>query len=371
MFGIALSLVLYTWVGYPALLLAASRLHRLRRTVGSFEPSFSIVVAVHNEETHIAAKLEDCLRFIYPSHLIEILVASDGSNDRTEEIVKEFAGRDARVKLVATAGRAGKSGAQNLAPESARGDILLFTDAETRTRPDLLGQIAQHFVDPRIGLVATVASFGRPEDAVSRGQSAYWRFEILLRQLESDLGILATASGQAFALRRELFRPIPVQFGDDCIVPLDVRLQGFNVVQDPQAMVWDEMPHTVSGEFRARVRMTARNWSGILSRPSALNPFRFPATAWGLISHKFLRWMTPLFLGTALVSNSFLAIHRKFAWALAAQGGFYLAALLGAIRWRRRSERLFAYPFAFCLANAGFFLGLMKSLRGSRVITYK
>src|SRR5205807_9989955 len=109
--------------------------------------------------------------------------------------------------------------------------------------------------------------------------SAYWRFEILLRQLESDLGILATASGQAFALRRELFRAIPVQFGDDCIVPLDVRLQGFRIVQDPEAIVWNQMPHSVDGEIRTRVRMTARNWSGILSRPALLNPFRFPATA--------------------------------------------------------------------------------------------
>src|SRR5207302_2007221 len=143
--------------------------------------------------------------------------------DGTERKAERWEAHDVRVHLLRTEGRAGKSGAQNVAVAQARGDLLLFTDAETALQPDLLQRIAANFADPEIGLVAPVVQFGSSDGAVSQGQGAYWRFEIVLRQLESDIGILATASGSAFAIRRDLFRPIPPQFGDDCTIPLEIR----------------------------------------------------------------------------------------------------------------------------------------------------
>lgn len=370
--GGSLFLLAYTWAGYPLLLLALRKAASLPSPPANRKPTMSIVVTVHNEESQIAAKLEDCLALQWPRESLEILVASDGSTDATEEIVEAFVRRDLRVKLLRTAGRAGKSGAQNLAAEHARGEILVFTDAGTRTRPGFLPQVVENFADPRIGLVAPVVHFGRFDTAVSKGQGAYWRFELFLRQLESDIGILATASGAAFAIRRALFRPIPVQFGDDCIVPLDVRLQGFRVLQEQRAVVFDEMPHSVEAELRTRIRMTARNWSGILSRPGLLNLVRFPGTAWGLLSHKFLRWMTPVFLAGMLLANAMLASRSQFRLLFALQVCFYVAALIGWRRSRLRPcERIFGYPFAFCLANLGFLLGILRSLLGHRVIVYK
>ena len=365
------SLVAYTWLGYPALLFCFARLvNKKPRARNAREPSFSIIVAVHNEEAQIAAKLEDLLRLDYPC--IEILVASDGSTDRTDSIAEQFAASDARIKLVRTAGRAGKSGAQNLAAAQAQGEILLFTDASTRMQPDLLCRVAESFADERVGLLSAVVNFGAFDDAVSQGQRAYWTLEVFLRQLESDLGLLATASGQAFCLRRELFRAIPPEFGDDCVVPLDVRLQGFRVVQAPEAVVRDEMPHDAGGELRARVRMTARNWGGILDRPAVLNPFRFPGTAWALLSHKLLRWLTPVFLVSMLGANVLLALNNQLQWLLATQSCFYAAAAAGC--WeplRNRAQRVCGYPFAFCLANTGFFLGTLRRLQGAVVVAYK
>lgn len=362
----------YTWAGYPALLWALRKILGGKTISRDYQPTISIVVAVHNEETQIAAKLEDCLRLDYPRDHIEIVVASDGSTDSTEEIVQQYGSHDGRIRLLKSAGRAGKSGVQNLAVEHSGGEIVLFTDAETRAQPNLLRQIAEDFGDPRVGLVAPTVYFGNFDSAVAKGQGAYWRFELFLRQLESDLGILATASGAALAVRRTLFRPLPAHYGDDCVMPLDVRLQGYKVVQDPRAIVSDQMPCTIEGELRARVRMTARNWAGIFSRSRLLNPVRFPGTAWGLISHKFLRWMTPFFLAGAFLINGWLAAHGGLVPLLLVQSCFYLAALVG---WRRsgrqRCERIFGYPFAFCLANLGFFLGAMRSLRGEKVIAYK
>jgi cellulose synthase/poly-beta-1,6-N-acetylglucosamine synthase-like glycosyltransferase len=367
-------LLAYTWLGYPAILWILRCVLARPPVRQPGEPAFSIIVAAYNEEARMAAKLEDCLALEYPADRFEILVASDGSTDRTEEIVGELARRDSRIRLVRTAGRAGKSGAQNLAVEQASGELLLFTDAETRTRSHLLRQMAEDFADPRVGLVAPTVSFGRVDGAVSTGQGAYWRFELFLRQLESDLGILATASGSAFAMRRALFRPIPPQYGDDCILPLEVRLQGYTVLQDPRAIVFDEMPSTVNGELRARVRMTARNWTGILSRPALLNFLCYPGTAWALVSHKLLRWMTPFFLAATLLMNGILALQGQVVvnLLLMLQICFYLAALAG---WRRPRQqpcpRFLGYPFAFCLANLGFLLGMIRCMQGQRVVTYK
>jgi len=372
--GITLLLLAYTWVGYPAFLWILRQMFGRPPLREKREPaiSISVIVAAYNEEGRIADKLDDCLALDYPADRLEILVASDGSTDRTDAIVQEFAERDSRIRLVRSAGRAGKSGVQNLAVEQARGEILLFTDAETRTQPILLRQIAEDFSDPRVGMVAPTVYFASAEGAVSKGQGAYWRFELFLRQLESDLGILATASGSAFAMRRTLFRPIPPQYGDDCVLPLDVRSHGYTVVQDPRIIVTDQMPHTIGGELRARVRMTARNWTGILSRSGLLNFLRYPGTAWGLVSHKFLRWMTPFFLATMFLMNFLLALQGRLVPLFLLQGCFYLAALVG--WWRSRQQpcaRIFGYPFAFCLANLGFLLGLVRCLRGQRVVAYK
>lgn len=364
----------YTWIGYPLILwlLKSVMRFRYRRAQALTTGRLTIILAVYNEERHIHAKIENCLALEYPRNLIEVIIASDGSTDATEQIVQEFAGRDSRIRLIRSAGRTGKSGMQNLAASVARGDILLFTDAETTTKSDLLARVCAHFANSRIGMVAPVVHFTRLGTSVSQGQGAYWRFELFLRQLESDLGILATCSGSAFAVRRELFRPIPPQYGDDCVVPLDIRLQGFRIVQDPHIIVYDEMPHSIEGELRARVRMTARNWAGILSRPGILNPFRFPGTSWGLISHKFLRWMTPVFLGLMYLVNGALLLHHNFILIFFLQTCFYLAALIG---WRRSRSQLcepiFGFPFAFCLANVGFLLGLVKWARGQQIVAYK
>jgi cellulose synthase/poly-beta-1,6-N-acetylglucosamine synthase-like glycosyltransferase len=368
-----LSLLLtYTWLGYPLLLWILRRMAGRAPTRGSIEPTISVIVAVFNEEKNIAGKLQDCLALEYPRERAEFLVASDGSTDATEQIVEEFARLDSRIRLIRSTGRAGKSGVQNLAAAGAKGEIILFTDAETSTRPTLLRQIAEDFADNTVGLVAPTVHFGKLGSAVSEGQGAYWRFELFLRQLESDIGILATASGSAFAIRRELFRPIPPEYGDDCIVPLDVRLQGFKVIQDPRIIVYDEMPHTVNGELRARMRMTSRNWAGILSRPGVLNPLHFPGTAWSLISHKFLRWMTPLFLAGLYLVNCSLVVRREFILLFVLQSCFYAAALVGWRRSRSQScERVFGYPFAFCLANLGFFLGIVRFFRRQHIIAYK
>jgi cellulose synthase/poly-beta-1,6-N-acetylglucosamine synthase-like glycosyltransferase len=383
--GLELSMLLvaYTWIAYP-LLLAAMRWSALRALGGRISPpsaasghqdaatpSVSIIVPVHNEESRIAEKLRNCLEFEYPHDHVEFIVCSDGSTDATEEIVLDFIARDARIRWLQSQHRAGKSGVQNIAAAAARGDILFFTDANARMNPGILRVLIDALADPAVGLVTGTVHLGEPEDAVARGQGFYWRYELFLRVAESDLGILATASGQAMAVRRELYRPLPPCYGDDCILPLDIRMQGRRVVQERSAIVFDTMPHSIQGELRARIRMTARNWAGTLARPALLNPLRFPFTAWGLVSHKLLRWLTPFFLVFAFLSNTGLALsgHGTFWWWL--QAGFYLSAFVGwQLTRKQRSAGPFGYSFSFCLANVGFLLGMLKAFRNQKIVAY-
>ena len=372
------AVVVYTWILYPLLLWLMSMLpsrvgcHAKSETI----PFVSIIIPVHNEQEAIADKLQNCLDLVYPRDRLEIIVASDGSTDRTEEIVRMFSARGWRISWNESDRRVGKSGVQNLAATRARGDIFFFTDANTGMSPEVLQTMIDDLADPRVGLVTATVFFGNPlfsnsEDAVEKGQGFYWRYELFLRAAESDLGILATGSGQALLIRRELFRLLPACYGDDCIMPLDVRLQGYRVVQDRQAIVYDTMPHSIEGELRTRIRMTARNWTGTLSRPEILNPLRFPLTSVGLVSHKLLRWLTPFFLAAIFISSTALYVRGRASLFLCLQIGFYLAALIG---WwlarRQKSAWLFAYPFSFCLANVGFLLGIVKALRRQEIVAY-
>jgi cellulose synthase/poly-beta-1,6-N-acetylglucosamine synthase-like glycosyltransferase len=373
LFWFSAGLVFYVWVGYPLLLfmLATAFSRKRHRPERAGDPFISIIIAVHNEEQKIATKLVDCLELLYPHDRLEILVASDGSTDRTEEIVRGFMTRDSRIRLLPSDDRLGKSGVQNLAARLAHGDLLFFTDANTTVPPAVLRTMVDKLADPRVGLSTATVYFGEANDSVEKGQGFYWRYELFLRGAESDLGILATGSGQALLVRRELFRPLPACYGDDCIMPLDVRSQGYRVIQERDAMVFDAMPHSIEGELRARIRMTARNWTGTLSRPAVLNPLRFPLTALGLVSHKLLRWLTPFFLAVVLVCNTLLALHGQFVFLWWLQAVFYLSALVGwELARKQRPAWVFGYSFSFCLANVGFLLGMVKAFRHQKIVTY-
>src|SRR5580658_3669875 len=280
---VSASLVIYTWLLYPLLLrlllLVRPKAQAATRAEGF--PTVSIILPVHNEQESIAEKLQNCLELDYPLDRLEIIVVSDASTDRTAEIVEQFASHNPRIRWLESEGRAGKSGVQNLAAAQANGEVLLFSDAGTGMPPGTLAIMTRHLADPGVGLITATVFFGNPQDAVEKGQGFYWRYELFLRHAESDLGILATASGQALLVRRELFRPLP-----------------------------------------------ARNWTGTLSRPALLNPFLYPLTAWSLVSHKLLRWLTPFFLGVVFLSSASLAARGGSPALFWLQVAFYTSALI-------------------------------------------
>lgn len=332
-------------------------------------PTVSVVIPVFNEERRVRRKLDDIFRQEYPEDRMEVIVVSDGSTDATDRIVEEFG---ARVRLIRTAGRLGKSLAQNEAVATATGDVLVLTDAAVQMAPRCLQGLVAPFANADVGCVSARLMFATEGSFTGQDQGVYWRYELKLRSLESKLGCLATAAGPAMAIRRRLWRDLPAEYGDDCVLPLDVVLQNRRVVQADDAVAWDESFSTARKEFSARVRMMVRNWLGTLSRGELLNPARHPWYAFALWSHKLLRWLSPWFLlaivvGSALVSSAIGAIWPVATTLLLVLLG--LAGMVGLFRGQRWGP--LAPAGSFLLVNAAFMWGLLKVIKGQTIKIYE
>jgi hypothetical protein len=373
-FWAALALLGYVYRGYEWLLRLASavapQLSPPRR-LASEAPSLTVLITVHNEASRIDRRVANVLACDYPREKIEVLVASDGSCDGTDEIVNKLATTHP-VRLFNSGGRLGKTETQNRALKEARGEIVVFTDAETEFEAFFLREIVRPFEDPRVGMTTGRIDLMDASGVVARSQGFYWSFEMRVRELESRLGILGVGSGQAMAARRALIRKMDPSIGEDCIVPLDIVLHGFQIVHCARAVARDAFEAEPARELRTRIRMTLRNWRGTWSRPELLNPLRHPGYALALWSHKILRWLSPLYLLVATVCVAALARERAYLGfaALAALG--YLGAAVGWLAGARGARIPVATQlYSFILANVGFAIGVYRALLGHEIKTYR
>lgn len=326
-------------------------------------PTVSVLVAAHNEEAVIRQKLENTLALDYPREKLEILLGSDGSSDRTDEIVRGFADRG--VKLSA-APRAGKSSVLNRLAEQATGRLWLFTDANTMIEPDALRRMVLRFEDSSVGAVCGRLRLVGP-DGAPQTESLYWRYENLLKFYESRLGTLMGANGGLYLLRRGEWRPLGAEIiCDDFLATMRVVADRGRVVYEPDAVAEEETASDLAGEARRRVRIAAGNFQALRELwPVAL---RLDFAAFALWSHKLLRWMAPFLLALALGANLML-VHRPFYAALfAAQLLFYFAALVPLPGRLGRAGSIARY---FVEMNWALVLGLVRHLRGSQTAVWQ
>jgi cellulose synthase/poly-beta-1,6-N-acetylglucosamine synthase-like glycosyltransferase len=364
---IGLLMLLYLYGGYLLCLRLLSVSRGMAVPPGeSYVPKVTVLITVHNEAQGIAARVRNVLECDYPADRLEVLVASDGSDDETDAVVSGM--QVERVRLFRPAERRGKTDTQNRAMLVASGEVVIFTDADTRFDTRFISEMVQPFADPRVGgvdghlLFVTDAASG-----VSQSQGFYWRQELQIRAHESRHGLLAVASGACMAIRRAIFRPMQETVGEDCVIPLDVVDQGYRMVHADKALAFDRMEHESGREFKTRVRMTLRNWQGTWSYPQLLNPFRHPGIAWALWSHKVLRWLSPVFM-LMWLSGSLAALFANGALLGLPGALFMLAALAGAAGLPLPGV---ATAYSFCLANAGFMVGVAKAVFGRKISAYR
>jgi cellulose synthase/poly-beta-1,6-N-acetylglucosamine synthase-like glycosyltransferase len=381
-FGMSVGLLLYTYGVYPLVLIALASLGQLtsdlrfglgrrtrrvsRRAAGC--PRVSLVFAAHNEDAVIAQKMVNCARLAYPSASLDILVGCDGCTDATATIARLAALPNASVHEFAD--RCGKAAVLNKLLPFARGDIVVFCDANTDFEPDAIAMLVRHFERPEIGCVCGELRL-RSASGHATGEQLYWRYETLLKFLESRLNMLVGANGALFAIRRSLFSPIPADgIVEDFLIALRVRAAGYRVVYDPEAIAWEEVAPSTRQEFRRRVRIGAGNFHALRHAWRLLNPTA-GAVALALWSHKVCRWLVPIALVTAQLSATLLAFEPGYGVASALGAALTCLGLVGhQLDLRGRYWAPASIPYYFLSMNLALVLGLIAFVRGTQSIVW-
>jgi len=364
-FTVGVVWLLYVYFGYPALLAILGKLYAIRPSRSTdILPHVSVLLSARNEKEDIGWKLAETLAWDYPAEKLEILVASDASDDGTDEIIRGFDNRGVKPFRMET--RVGKNAALNLMEPYASGEILFFTDANANIAPGILRSMVQHFADSRVGCVtgSTCPATDDHNARIGHGAGVYERYETLIFKLESKIGSVLVCDGAIFAIRRELFQPLLPELSDDLELAIRISAAGYWTVFESQAMVLERDTSSAREEFRRRRRMGATGVLGMWKLRRELWGFR----GFQFVSHKFLRWLTLVPMLMILMSTAFMFRQPLMAALLVAQVAFYASALvaLSLAILGRRVRRLFAVPFYILLGAAGTLMGMFEPLFGKR-----
>ena len=364
---VSTALVAWVYAGYPLALALLGRLRPRPRRRAPLEPSLSVIVAAHNEVEVIADKVVNVLASDYPARLLEVIVASDGSDDGTVE-----AARAAGATVVLDLPRMGKLSALNRAARASSGDVLVFTDADSLFEPGTLRQLMSNFADQQVGGVAAnvvrlVQQEGRP---VARGEGLYWRYERLLKRLEDRVGSVVSASGHLYAVRHSFFVASAQTAGtDDFLISSTVVRQGGRLAFDERARVLVATPEEGGTELRRKVRVMNRGLRSALALGEGLLPTQTGLYAIEVVFHKLLRRFVGFFLLAMLASSVALAAADAAWWVvLGPQLVFYALAIAGGLLAHTRWGRLrpLWIPYFFCLGNAAAAFAVLSLLAGVR-----
>ena len=367
LFWISFAFLIYVYLGYPLLIAVLARLRRGANAPKAELPSISLIIAAYNEEKVLREKLANALELIYPEGKMEIIIAADGSSDNTCAIVEEFAPRG--VLLSFSQERRGKLAAMAHASESAKGEVLVFSDANNFFLPCSFQYLLQPFADQGVG-AATGAKHVRSEgDTLSSSEGLYWKYESWIKENESRMNTCTAAAGEILAVRKALFPHIPAGvINDDFYILLSIIRAGYRVAYVPQAESWERVSQAQQDEVKRRARITAGRFQALANSWRWL-PWNNPTAVWQIFSHKYFRLFIPFAMILALLSNLAVVLAARFGpveagawagWMLAAQACFYALALLG--NWLDFHGPLkFLYLPAFLVSsNLATLLGFFK-----------
>jgi len=370
-FWASLLLMTYVYVGYPLVAAMRARWRPRPRVRAPIEPSVSIVVTAHDEADRIASRLTNLLALDYPVDRLEVVVASDGSTDATVERAREYAHRGVTVRPFAV--RRGKAAVLNAVVPGLRSDVVLFADARQRFDRGALRALVENFADPTVGAVSgeLVLTTAAGPAAARQGTAFYWRYEKFIRATEGRADSTVGATGAIYAIRRDLFEPIPDDtILDDVLIPLRITRKGLRVVFEPGACAYDGAA-TARQEFVRKTRTTAGTFQLFTRERWLFHPLR--NRLWfETMSHKALRLALPPLHAAVLLAALALVSAPFYRWALAGQLVFYAAALIGYLR-RGTGRRAFVFsvPCAICVLNWATVVGFIRFLTHRQPVTWE
>ncbi|MBN1793400.1 MAG: glycosyltransferase family 2 protein [Candidatus Omnitrophica bacterium] len=365
LFWISLSIILYTYFFYPVILLFISDF--IKRGVEkdeALEPTVTLLIPAYNEEAYIGEKIENSLNLDYPPERLRIVIANDGSVDRTVEIAKQFEGR---VEVIGFEENRGKARLINHVMERVESEIVVFSDASCFLDRHALRIMMRNFKDERVGCVCGLYRLKDAREAVHpQNEGLYWKYETFIKRKESDICSILGAHGAIYGIRRALFVPLGEGvINDDYFIPMQIVAAGHRAIYDERVVAYEQHLASEEGEFSRRVRITVGNFQQIVAFFRLLHPKR-GLLAFEFFSHKLLRPLIPFFLIMLLIANCFIegTFYRIFVYL---QVVFYLLAGAGYILQKQGlSNPVFSLPFYFTMTNLAGLVGMVKFLQGHR-----
>lgn len=366
LFWFSILFILYAYVGYPLIIGLLSVFFPKKdcpqQPTGNL--SVSVIIAAKNEEKNIVKRIHNLLSLEYPCNRYEIIIVSDGSDDRTNDLVADMMMKRANIQLISYAPSRGKAYALNLGVEKAKGDIIIFADCRQYFSKDAIVALTANFADETVGCVSGELFFlneKKKEPQVEIG--TYWKYEKMIRKAESATGSVVGATGAVYAVQKKLYQPIPENtLLDDVLIPMNVVFRGYRAVYDGRAQAFDRISGSVKEEWKRKVRTLAGNWQLASLKPDLLNPRKNPIW-WRFVSHKFARLLVPVFLVLALVASIHLdKLFYKVCTIL--QLGFYGLSVAGAIVPASRQFPLINLIHFFMVLNLAAIAGFLRWITG-------
>lgn len=366
-FWLSVAFVVYTYFGYPALLIVLAKVLRRPVQKAPFEPFVSLIVPAYNEDHCIEEKAQKALSIDYPADKFEVIIVSDGSTDRTVELARKYEDGK-RLRVLAIEPNGGKISALNQAVPTAQGEIIAFSDASSMPAVDSLRKLCENFADLDVGAVSGVYHVLKSDDAqYGRQEGFYWKYESYLKMKEAEIDSVLGCHGSLYAIRKDLYPyPASTTINDDYVIPLRILHKGWRVVYETEAVAYERAAEM--GGFGRRVRIMAGNFEQLSEIGGLLWPFRWKLVLF-FLSHKVGRLVVSLAMLGALVSNLFLLSHPLYWFTLAAQAGFYALAAAGTSEsLKPKALRL---PYYLTMINLATLFGFYYAFAGRKRLKWR
>jgi poly-beta-1,6-N-acetyl-D-glucosamine synthase len=374
-FWISFSLLFYTYLGYGLLLILYNAFVKKKQVFDEdFQPPVTLIVPCYNEEFVIRQKIENSLALDYPSSLISLLFVSDGSFDKTEEIIRSYP----QINLLHTPERRGKTAAINRAMQQVKTPFVIFTDANTMLNSNCTKKLIRHFIQPDVGgvsgekrIAATAVS------TVGFGENIYWQYESILKKANAAFYTIVGAAGELFAIRTNLFQLVDESvILDDFVISANVCRQGYRFLYEEEAYAVETSSANLHEERKRKVRISAGCYQALFLHPGLLNPFKNIRLSFQYISHRVMRWvLCPILLPVLFVTNTILFLQQEdifyelFFWC---QVIFYIAAFTGCkMEGKKPGSKFLTIPAYFIFMILSQYAGFYRYIRKKQTVFWE